>query len=143
METNPSSTPSEVEKSGSKVAGRKKVLGVISFLMGLWMIQAPNYLEAFDGSPGLKIGLLILPWTVLGGLMLFSRRSWPQDELEILINRRALAFAFYGAFFGLLAFHHLQAAGVVADFSWRSRDLVAGLALLLLLGLGLTKMRYS
>lgn len=91
----------------------------------------------------MRIGLLLLPWIVAGLLLGFSRRLWPEDELEILINRKALAFAFYFAFFGLLAVYHLQAAGLIPAFDWKHRDLLAILSLLLLLGFGLSKMRYS
>ncbi len=126
----------------SKRLVRKGIVGFASFILGLWIIRAPEYLAGFEGSAWQKVGLLVLPWLILGLFASQRHRIWREDELEILINRQALAFAFYTAFFGVLAIHHLQAAGYMPDFTWRSRDMLAGLALLMLLGFGLTKLRY-
>lgn len=126
----------------SKRLVRRKIVGFLSFLLGLWMLRAPGYLSGFEGPAWQKIGLLVLPWLILGILATLCHRIWREDELEILINRQALAFAFYVAFFGVLVIYHLQAAGYMPEFTWRSRDMLAGLALLMLLGFGLTKLRY-
>ncbi len=106
------------------------------------MINAPKYLSKIESSRWMMLGLVAIPWLMFGLVLLVSRRWWLEDELEILINRRAMAFAFYGSFFGLLGFYHLQAAGFLPDITLRSRDLLAGMSLLLLLGLGLSKLRY-
>lgn len=126
----------------SKRLVRKGIVGFASFILGLWIIRAPEYLAGFAGPAWQKVGLLVLPWLILGLFASQRHRIWREDEFEVLINRQALAFAFYTAFFGVLAIHHLQAAGYMADFTWRSRDMLAGLALLMLLGFGLTKLRY-
>lgn len=126
----------------SKRLVRRSIVGLVSFLLGLWMIRAPEYLAGFEGSAWQKTMFLLLPWLILGLFASQLHRIWPADELEVLMNRQALAFAFYTAFFGVLAIYHLQAAGYMPDFTWRSRDMLAGLALLMLLGFGLSKIRY-
>lgn len=138
METSP--TPPA--KTESKRMVRRAVVGVFSLVMGLWLFKAPAYLAGLEGPAWMRAGLLLLPWLVLGIFVSQQRHIWQEDELEILINRRALAFAFYAAFFGSIALHHLQAAGFIPVITWTTEGLIKVLALLLLLGLALSKLRY-
>lgn len=73
---------------------------------------------------------------------LYAKRHSPEDELEMLINRQALAFAFYTMTFGLLALEGLQSAGFVLRFVWQNNHLVGVLVLLMLTGLGISKWRF-
>ena len=126
----------------SKRLVRRGIVGFVSFLLGLWLYKTPVYLAGFEGPAWQKIGLLVLPWLTLVVFASLSHRLWREDELEVLINRRALAFAFYVAFFIVLTIYSLQAAGYMPEFTWRSRDMLAGLSLLMLLGLLFSKLRY-
>lgn len=142
METPQSQQPTNTESTESKRMVRRSLLGFFSFMLGIWMVRAPKYLVGFEGPAWLKVGVLLLPWLVLGIAVSQKHRLWLEDELEILINRRALVFAFYVAFFGCIALEHLQAVGFVPAFAWTNKGLMTTLALLLLAGLGLSKLRY-
>jgi H+/Cl- antiporter ClcA len=79
---------------------------------------------------------------LVGVLAFFSRRRFQADELEILINRQALVFAFYAALSGLFVLHLLQSAGFVPVYAWTTKQLLYGLVLLMVAGILWSKRRY-
>lgn len=105
----------------------------------LW---SEKFLQQQDAHWAVRIGAMIAPWLVLVLFLLFSRRTWRVDELETLINYRALGFAFYGTLFGVFAIDQLQAADVVSEFAWSKEHILLLMALLLAIGTGWSKIQF-
>jgi hypothetical protein len=101
-----------------------------------------HFTARHDGSSAFELALILSGWVLTGLSFLYAKRHSPDDELEILINRQALAFAFYVMLFGLLALEGLQSAGFVPRFAWGNNQLVVVLAFLMVLGLGVSKLRF-
>jgi len=120
----------------------KLVLGAMGFFCGILVSMTGKYLGDYHGPWVIRLALVLAPWVLVGLLALSSRRFYQADELEILINRQALAFAFYAALIGLIVLHQLQAAGFVPVFVWSTKGLIAGLVLLMVAGTLWSKRRY-
>lgn len=120
----------------------KFVLGTMGFLCGILVARTVGFLTEYQGHWGIRLALVLAPWALVGVLAVFSRRLYQEDELEALINRQALAFAFYAALFGLIVLQQLQAAGFVPEFVWTTNRLILGLVLLMAAGILWSKRRY-
>ncbi|MDI1249345.1 MAG: hypothetical protein PSV13_10825 [Lacunisphaera sp.] len=125
-----------------KRSRNKLVLGAMGFLCGILVTSTGRFLADYHGPWGIRLGLVLAPWALVGLLAVFSRRLYQADELEALINRQALAFAFYAALFGLVVVHQLQSAGFVAVFAWTTPQLIMGMVLLMAAGILWSKRRY-
>jgi hypothetical protein len=121
---------------------KKFVLGSIGFLGGILVTRTGDFLANYQGPWGIRLALVLAPWALVGVLAYFSRRLYQADELEVLINRQALAFAFYAALIGLIVLQQLQAAGFVPVFAWSTKGLIAGLVMLMAAGILWSKRRY-
>ena len=120
----------------------KFLAGVAGFCAGLLLTQVHNFNASYDSSAAFELSLILAGWALTGLSFLYARRQYRDDELEILINRQALAFAFYVMLFGLLALEGLQSAGFVPRFAWRNSHLILVLAVLMLTGYFLSKLRF-
>jgi len=118
------------------------VIGLMSFVSGTVIHFTGKFLTNYDGPLAIRIALVLGPWALVGVLAVFCRGLYQADELEVLINREALAFAFYGALIGLFVLNQLQSAGFVADFAWTTKRLIGSLVLLMVAGTFWSKRRY-
>ncbi len=125
-----------------KRARNKLIIGIVAFLFGLLYSRMDDFLAAYQGPWGARLALVLAPWALVGVVAVLSRRFYQADELEVLINRQALAFAFYAAVFGLAVLDQLQAARFVPEFVWTTQGLLAGLVLLMGTGILWSKRRY-
>jgi hypothetical protein len=137
--TTPASAATAVTDKRSR---NKLILGIGAFLCGLLFSQMGYFLADYHGPWGIRLVLVLVPWAVLGVGALLSRRFYRGDELENLINRQALVFAFYAALVGLMVLQQLQTAGFVQEFVWSTRRLIFGLVLLMVTGILWSKRRY-
>jgi hypothetical protein len=110
--------------------------------IGLAFGWAESFLAGQDRPTAMRLGALLLPWLVYGLFVRSYRRMWRPDELEALITRQALSFAFYGMGFGAVAISQLQAAGFLVGFAWTTERLLLGMLGLLVVGQGWSKFRY-
>jgi hypothetical protein len=139
-----SDTPSVTDAPVTDKRSRNKlVLGAMGLLCGILFSGTGDFLASYHGPWGMRLALVLAPWALIGVLAVFSRRLCQADELEVLINRQALAFAFYFALVGLMMLHHLQAAGFVPEFAWTAKGLSKGLVLLMVAGILWSKRRYA
>ncbi|RXK55156.1 hypothetical protein ESB00_04465 [Oleiharenicola lentus] len=121
----------------------KHVLAMLGFAFGLLCTFIGRVLARYEGPWGGRLALALTPFVLVGILALSSRRFYQADELELLINRKALEFAFYAAFFGLFALELFQAAGFVPRFEWTNKRLLVALSFLMISGILWTKRRYD
>jgi hypothetical protein len=121
----------------------KFVLALTGVLCGIVWSRAASFLAVYDGPWEIRLALVLVPLVLVGVLAVFSRRFYQGDELEILINRQALGFAFYAALSGLAVLHLLQSGGFVPVFVWTTKQLIFGLVLLMTAGILWSKRRYS
>lgn len=121
----------------------KNVLVMLGFAFGLLCTFMGRFLARYEGPWGWRLALALAPIALLGVLVLNSRRFYQADELEQLINRKALVIAFYAAFFGLFALELFQTAGFVPRFEWTNRRLILLLSVLMLSGMYWSKRRYD
>ncbi len=140
METPPSLTVEATEPP--RQTRSKFLVGVACFCAGLLLTQVNHFIARHDGPAAFELALIAAGWGLAGLSFLYARRHCPQDELEVLIDRQALGFAFYAMMFGLLALEGLQSAGFVDRFAWENNQLVGVLVALMLVGLGVSKLRY-
>jgi hypothetical protein len=85
-----------------------------------------------------------MPWLV--GMLLYLlvyRRVRRADELEALVNHRALAFAFSGMFFWITVIGQLQTARLIPVFEWTTFRLTMSMIGLLAAGILWNKRRYA
>lgn len=140
METTPSSA--DESTAPAKRSRSKFLAGVACFCAGLLLTQVNEFTARHEGATAFELTLILAGWALAGLSFVYANRHSPEDELEILINRQALAFAFYAMFFGLLALEGLQSADIVPRFVWENTQLVGVLVLLMLTGLGISKLRF-
>ena len=115
------------------------ILGVGTGLYFNWMIR---FLPTYQGSGWSKLGLSLSPWLFFVLFMRFQRRVWRKDELEQIIDRDALVFAFQGLLGGLILLDQLQAAGLVVKFKWANGHILLVMIFMMLAGMGWSKWRY-
>jgi hypothetical protein len=135
--SNASSRP--VQKSAVVRASVSVVAGLVT--MEVYYLSE-KFLQNNDASFGMRVGAMIVPWLVMVLFLLFSKRTWRPDELETVINYRALGFAFYGTLFGIFAIDQLQAAEVLPEFAWSKESVLGLMALLLAVGTIWSKSRF-
>jgi hypothetical protein len=111
--TTPDSAATAVADKRSR---NKLILGIVAFLCGLLYSRVDDFLAAYQGPWGARLALVLAPWAMVGVVAVLSRRFYQADELELLINRQALAFAFYAALVGLAVLDQLQTARFVPEF---------------------------
>jgi hypothetical protein len=126
-------------KSAVGRAAISAVAGLVTMQVFFW---SEKFLQQHDAHFAIRVGAMTAPWLVLVLFLLFSRRTWRPDELEALINYRALGFAFYGTLIGVFAIDQLQAADVMPEFTWSKEHLLLLMALLLAIGTGWSKTRF-
>jgi signal transduction histidine kinase len=136
METK-SSCPALAKRPRSKF-----LVGMAGFCAGLLLTQVHQFNIRHENSAAFELTLILAGWALTGLSLLYANRHHQQDELEILINRQALAFAFYAMLFGLVALEGLQSAGFVPRFAWKNSQLIMLLALLMITGFGMSKLRF-
>jgi hypothetical protein len=133
-----------VERPPQSARSRNKfTLVFLGFLFGLLFVALKRFLPGYEGPWSARLGLALAPWLLVGGLVCFGRRLYREDELEMLINRRALVFAFYAGFFGLVALELLQAAGFVPRFAWTNERLLVAMSALMFTGMAWSGRRYT
>lgn len=115
------------------------LLGVVAGLYFNWMIR---FLPTYQGSGWQKFGLSLPPWLLFAAFLWFQRRVWRKDELEKIIDRDALVFAFHGLLGGLILLGQLQAAGLVPDFKWHNGHILLAMIFMMLAGMAWSKWRY-
>ncbi len=128
--------------SNDKRSRNKTVLFFLGIGFGLLFASLRRFLPGYDGPWGAKLALVLAPWLLVGLLIPLTKRFYQEDELELLINRQALVFAFYTAFFGLMALELVQAGGFVPRFEWTNERLIVGLSLLMFAGMVWSKRRF-
>jgi len=140
METTPSS-------SGAKPVSARRgrswiVLGVLG--VGIFLVHGPgaDVLRDYEGTKSAKLAWFVLAWIGAGLWLWYGRRFHREDELEILMNRRALAFAFYAALVVVAVLHQLQYVGLIPVLALRTEHLFPALMGLMAIGLVLSKIRY-
>ena len=101
-----------------------------------------NFIPHYEGPWWMRLGFLLLPWLVFGLFGLCLRGVRLEDELEQLITRRALGFAFYGMLVVVLVVEQLQCAVLIPRFAWSNGVLLLAMIVLLLAGIGWSKLRY-
>jgi hypothetical protein len=131
-------TPAKDTRSRNKL-----VLTLTGVIFGIVWSKVAKFLAAYDGPWEIRLALVLVPLALVGVMAVFSRRFYQADELEILINRQALGFAFYAALSGLAVLHLLQSGGFVPVFVWTTKQLIFGLVLLMTAGILWSKRRYS
>jgi hypothetical protein len=129
--------------SQDKRSCNKAVLIFLGFCFGLLFASLRRFLPDYQGPWGAKLALVLAPWIMVGILIPLTTRFYREDELEVLINRKALVFAFYTAFFGLMVLELFQAGGFVPRFAWTNERLILGLAILMGAGMIWSKRRYD
>ena len=118
-------------------------LGIVFLFVGSQGFKwQKNFLLEYHGPWGMRLGVLLLPWLLVLLYLRVHRRIWRPDELEVIISREALAFAFYGMLLGVAVIGQLQLAGFIPVFAWTNIRLVLIMAGLLLVGMGWSKLRY-
>ena len=90
----------------------------------------------------MRVGFLLLPWLMFGLLGIRMHGVRLEDELEQLITRRALSFAFYGLLIVVLVVEQLQCAALIPQFAWSNAVLLLAMIFLLLAGIVWSKLRY-
>lgn len=140
MENDPAPAPESPPLSKRNRA--KFLAGVAGFCAGLLLTQVHKFNARYDHSAAFELSLILAGWLLTGLSFFYAQRHHRQDELEIFINRQALAFAFYVMLFGLLALEGLQSAGFVPRFAWQNSHLILVLAVLMLTGYGFSKLRF-
>lgn len=135
--------PAAAESSPNDKRSRNKtVLFLLGLCFGLLFAFIRRFLTGYEGPWGVKLALVLAPWSLVGIMVLYTKRFYQEDELELLINRQALVFAFYTALFGLIALELGQAGGFVPRFEWTNERLIVGLALLMAAGMAWSKRRF-
>jgi hypothetical protein len=140
METSPTSSADPIPKHSRSRNIVWTLLHGVAF--GLCLKLVADLLPGYQGPTWHKIGLVLLPWLLLGLSFRYLRRIIQEDELEKIISRDALAFAFYGLVFGLIFLGQLQSAGLVPDFKWHSGQLLLLLIFLMAGGVFWSGRRY-
>jgi hypothetical protein len=128
-----------VPKSAVVRAAISAAAGLVTMQVFYW---SEKFLQNNDSSWAMRVGAMIAPWLVMVLFLLYSKRTWRPDELETVINYRALGFAFYGTLFGVFAIDQLQAAGLLPEFAWSKESLLMLMALLLAIGTIWSKSRF-
>jgi len=118
------------------------VLFVIGVLTGLGFNWTIRFLPTYEGPAWLKLGISLLPWLLFALFMRFQRRVWRSDELEKLIDRDAIVFAFYVLLGGFIVLDQLQAAGLVTRFKWANGPITLVMIFAMLAGMIWSKRRY-
>jgi uncharacterized membrane protein len=134
--------PPVVAPNPDKRSRNKRVTSLVWFIFGLLFAKAVEFLPGYSGPREIKLVVVLALTAGLGLLVLLTKRFYREDELEIFINRQALAFAVYAALLGLSGLHLLQAAGFVPKFDWSTRGVLGGLGLLVCAGILWSKRRY-
>ena len=137
----PRNRPSEAapRANRSRNAMLMFLCGVAAGLYFNWMIR---FLPTYQGSGWFKLGLSLPPWLLFAVFLWFQRRVWRKDELEQIIDRDALVFAFHSLLGGLILLGQLQAAGLVPEFKWDNGLIVLVMIFMMLAGMAWSKWRY-
>lgn len=140
METKPEPVPSLTLAASVRHPGVIALL--LGLLFGLTFNGAGHLLTRYELSEPLRLGVILafLCFTVALGAAF--RRFCPEDELQTLITRRALAFAFCAAVLCLVVVELLQAAAMLPPFTWSNKKVIVLLAALMCAGAILSKLRY-
>lgn len=125
-----------------KRSRNKYVVGAVALFCGILFNRTEHFLADYHGHWGVRLALVLVPWMLVGVLFRISRRFYREDELEILINRQALAIAFYAAIFGFMVLSQLQQAGFVPRFEWTTGQVFMVLVLLMAGGILWSQRRY-
>lgn len=139
METSLRQATGVVRKSYVIRVGVTFLYGMLASISYRW---AERFQQNHDVVAWLRFAVLLLPWMFFALYLVLYRRFWRPDELELLINYRALAFAFYGLMIGVIVVGQLQSAGIFPAFVWTPDRLVLAMCGSLLAGIGWSKRRY-
>lgn len=143
METMPAS--SSAEKRGRTLSTRDKIVLVIGSAVTIALLGGGvSSLRNYSGPWEVKLALLLAIWAWAVGWVWYGGRyrRRREDEMEVLMNRRALAFAFYAALAVVMILHHLQWSGLVPVLNLRTEHIFPGLMGLMAIGLIISKIRY-
>lgn len=140
METAPSAV--DAKPVSGRPARRWIIPGVLG--AGLFLMLGPgaDRLREYEGPKSVKLVWFVVAWVGVGLWLWYGKRFRREDELEILMNRRALAFAFYAALFVVMILHQLQYVGLIPVLALRTEHLFFALMGLMGIGLILSKFRY-
>jgi len=140
-----------VETTSSSVAGKRRgvrstrekvVLAAGSVVTFLLLGGGVSSLQNYSGPWKVKLALLLAIWGWTGGWLWYAGRYRREDEMEILMNRRALAFAFYASLVVVMILHQLQWSGLIPVLYLRTEHIFPGLMVLMAIGLVISKIRY-
>lgn len=137
-----SDTETAGKGSGTNRSRDAIILLVISVLTGICFNWTIRFLPTYEGPAWLKLGISLLPWMLFALFRRFQRRVWRSDELEKLIDRDAIVFAFYVLLGGFILVDQLQAAGLVPLFKWASGQIMLAMIFAMLAGLLWSKRRF-
>jgi hypothetical protein len=140
METTPSS-------SGAKPVSHRRargwiIPGVLSIGVALMLGPGADVLRDYAGPKSVKLAWFVVGWLGVGLWLWYGKRLRRQDELDILMNRQALAFAFYAALVVVAGLHQLQYIGLIPVVTLRTEHLFFALIGLMAIGQLLSKIRY-
>lgn len=140
METTPSS-------SGEKPVPARRARGwILTAVLGMsvFLMLGPgaDHLRDYEGPKSVKLAWFAVAWVGVGLWLWYGQRRRREDELQILMNRQALAFAFYAALVVVAMLHQLQYVGLIPVLTLRTEHIFPALMGLMAIGLILSKLRY-
>jgi hypothetical protein len=137
-------TPSSIDEKPVPVrrVREKFMMGVLSVGGFLLMGPAVYFLRYWQASPKVKLVALLAGWLWVCWTLWYGLRYRREDELQILMNRRAFAFAFLAACVGVGILAHMEFVGIIPVLTLRTYHLFFALWGFLATGLIWSKIRY-
>jgi uncharacterized membrane protein len=132
MEISPQ--PTDEKPVSARPMRDKVILFILGLGTGCLILRSIYFLRDYQGAKEIKIALFLAVW--------YAKRYRREDELEILMNRRALAFAFYAALVGVIVVSQLEFAGIIPVMMFKTYHLFPALVGLMMIGLIIEKIRY-
>ena len=140
MEITPS--PTDEQPVPARRIRDKIILFILGFGAGFLVLRSIYFLRDYQGSRQVKLALFLAVWGCVVSVLWYAKRYRRDDELEILMNRRALAFAFYAALVGVIVVSQLEFAGIIPVMALKTYHLFPALVGLMGIGLIFEKIRY-